>query len=98
MDNQQSNIGFRIARSASDNLFGFAYVPAGTFWMGDSLHIGQADEQPVHQVTLDAFYICRHEVTQEQYLAVMGSNPSSFHGSTPTTCGEYHLVRCRELL
>ena len=41
----------------------------------------QADESPVHQVTLaNAFYIGKTEVTQAQWTAKMGSNPSGFSG------------------
>ena len=37
-------------------------------------------EKPAHKVTLSSFYICKHEVTQEEWEAVMGSNPSNFEG------------------
>ena len=37
-------------------------------------------ESPTHQVTLGAFYIGRYEVTQAQWTARMGSNPSLFSG------------------
>jgi formylglycine-generating enzyme required for sulfatase activity len=38
-------------------------------------------EQPVHTVTLtNAYYIGRYEVTQAQWTAKMGSNPSYFTG------------------
>jgi formylglycine-generating enzyme required for sulfatase activity len=40
-------------------------VPGGSFQMG-SLN-GDEDEQPVHTVTLDAFYIDQYEVTNSQY-------------------------------
>ena len=51
-------------------------VPAGTFMMGEE---GWAT--PVHQVTItNAFYIGRYEVTQAQWQARMGSNPSYFTG------------------
>ena len=57
-------------------------VPPGTFTMGcsPSLQWGcQSNENPVHQVTLtQPFYLGRYEVTQAQWTAVMGSNPSSF--------------------
>ncbi len=64
--------------------FRMVFVPGGTFSMGASpLPDGQAFdpeadpmEQPVHQVTLDPFLICEHEVMQFLYYAVMGSNPS----------------------
>ena len=56
-------------------------VPPGTFMMGKSPGdpAAQSDESPQHQVTLtSAFYMGRTEVTQAQWLAEMGSNPSSF--------------------
>ena len=37
-------------------------------------------EKPAHQVTLSAFRIARYEVTQRQWEAVMGENPSGFKG------------------
>jgi formylglycine-generating enzyme required for sulfatase activity len=57
-------------------------VPPGTFMMGCSpsmQHGCSSNENPVHQVTLtQPFYLGRYEVTQAQWTAVMGSNPSSF--------------------
>ncbi|MFM8817754.1 MAG: SUMF1/EgtB/PvdO family nonheme iron enzyme [Phycisphaerales bacterium] len=57
-------------------------VPPGTFQMGCSAsdqHGCAADEGPVHPVTLtNPFYLGRHEVTQAQWIARMGSNPSFF--------------------
>ena len=52
------------------------FVEGGTFQMGSEL--GDADEQPVHAVTLSSIYIGKYEVTQKQWLEVMGSNPSYF--------------------
>ena len=41
----------------------------------------QADESPAHQVTLtNAFYMGKTEVTQAQWQATMGSNPSYYGG------------------
>jgi formylglycine-generating enzyme required for sulfatase activity len=56
-------------------------VPAGSFRMGDlSGRNGQA--KPVHRVTIpEAFAVGRFEVTQAQWEAVMGNNPSRFKGS-----------------
>ncbi len=39
-----------------------------------------SDESPLHAVRLSDFLIGRREVTQVQWLAVMGSNPASFAG------------------
>lgn len=46
-------------------------IPAGSFEMGDSFHEGCYDEVPVHRVTLSAFYISRHEVTNEQMVEAL---------------------------
>lgn len=52
-------------------------IPAGTFTMGSD---SAADHgaQPPHQVTLSAFKMSETDVTQEQYRAVMDTNPSYF--------------------
>ncbi len=60
-----------------------ALLPAGSFLMGSP--IGEQDrdpdEGPRHEVTISRpFRIGVHEVTQEQYRAVMGRNPSTFTG------------------
>ena len=62
-------------------------LPAGTFMMGSNF--GQAKEQPVHKVTLSQnFYIGVHEVTQEQWTKVMGTNPASkFKGPRNAVAG-----------
>jgi len=54
-------------------------VPGGSYMMG-SPYDGEAynEEQPYHSVTLEAFLMGETEVTQAQYLDVVGSNPSYF--------------------
>ena len=55
------------------------FVRPGSFMMGSDA--GSSDEKPVHKVTLaKPFYLGKFEVTQEQWQAVMGSNPSNFKG------------------
>ena len=50
-------------------------IPAGSFIMGDDK--GNPHEKPAHKVTITRpFYLGKYEVTQEQWIAVMGSNPS----------------------
>ena len=58
-------------------------VQGGTFTMGCTNEQGRGcydDERPSHQVTVSNFYIGKFEITQAQWKAVMGSNPSSFKG------------------
>ena len=59
------------------------YVSGGTFTMGATSEQGSDafdDEKPTHSVTLSSYYICKYEVTQALWRAVMGSNPSNFKG------------------
>ena len=61
----------------------FVLIPAGEFDMGSHLdEEGRCnDEGPVHHVNIEkAFYMGRYEVTQEQWRAIMGDNPSYFTG------------------
>lgn len=51
-------------------------VPAGSFMMGDGS--GYFSNQSQHQVTVPSFYMGKYEVTQPQWRAVMGNNPSYF--------------------
>ena len=60
-------------------------IPAGKFMMGspDSEQWRHTTEGPQHEVTLSKpFYMGVTEVTQAQYQAIMGTNPSSFKGAT----------------
>lgn len=50
------------------------FVQGGTFTMGSDE--GKKDARPAHEVNLNDFYIGKFELTQEQWLAVMGYNPS----------------------
>jgi len=59
-------------------------IPGGSFEMGSTME----GETPVHTVTLTGFYMAKYEVTQEQWEAVMGSNPSGFQGNYLLASGE----------
>ena len=54
-------------------------IPAGTFRMGSAS--GSDDEKPVHVVTITrGFWMGKFDVTQAQWKAVMGNDPSHFKG------------------
>ncbi|MBE9234721.1 SUMF1/EgtB/PvdO family nonheme iron enzyme [Anabaena aphanizomenioides LEGE 00250] len=57
-------------------------IPGGTFMMGspETEAKRDSDESPQHQVTVSGFFMGKYEVTQKQYQAIMGSNPSDFKG------------------
>lgn len=73
-----------------------ACVPAGTFTMGCVAgrdDIGATcfrDESPSHEVTLTrALWVMTAEVTQAQYEALVGSNPSGYSDAGPDpACGD----------
>jgi formylglycine-generating enzyme required for sulfatase activity len=53
-------------------------LPAGQFLMGSS----ESDsKKPKHQVKVNSFAIGKYPITQAQYQAVMGTNPSYFENS-----------------
>jgi formylglycine-generating enzyme required for sulfatase activity/predicted Ser/Thr protein kinase len=57
------------------------FVQGGSFTMGCTSEQGRDcddDEKPAHQVTVSSFWIGKYEVTQKEWEAVMGSNPSRF--------------------
>jgi formylglycine-generating enzyme required for sulfatase activity len=58
----------------------FVYIAPGTFTMGSpDDELGRYQDETQHQVTLTkGFYMQTTEVTQGQWQAVMGSNPSRF--------------------
>jgi formylglycine-generating enzyme required for sulfatase activity len=59
-------------------------IPAGSFDMGSNR--GEDNEKPVRHVTVaKSFAIGKTEVTQEQWLVVMGTNPSNF-ATCVTSC------------
>ncbi len=71
-------------RFINDLGMAFVYIPPGTFAMGSpATETGRLADETQHQVTLTTgYYIQTTEVTQEQWQAVMGNNPSHFK-----TCG-----------
>ncbi len=70
---------YAVWNTTGGQIEGMVYVAGGTFEMGSDDY--SSDERPVHTVTVGSFYMSPHEVTQAQWEAVMGENPSDFDGS-----------------
>ena len=63
----------------------FVWIEPGTFTMGspDSDSYGQSYEKPQHEVTISqGFWLGKYEITQGEWEAVVGSNPSYYQGSS----------------
>jgi formylglycine-generating enzyme required for sulfatase activity len=72
-------------------------VSGGSFWMGSD---DDTWEQPIHRVNLQEFLIGKYPVTQAQYQAVIGNNPSSFKGAqNPVEKVSWHdaIAFCQKL-
>ena len=70
----------RILGNLIDNMVA---VKGGTFTMGATSEQGSDAydwEKPTYRVTLSDYHIGKYEVTQEEWQAVMGNNPSYFKG------------------
>ena len=85
---QRSKAASSSASNAKLNLknltSNMVYVSGGTFTMGME---AESDDKPAHSVTVSGFYICKYEVTQALWKAVMGSNPSNWKGDNlPVEC------------
>ena len=77
------DIGFRpVLASTPAGLSGFVWISPGTFVMGSPPSEPERRlDEILHTVTLtQGFWLSDHEVTQGEYQAVMGSNPSKFTG------------------
>lgn len=75
--------------TTSDNLIlkslikNLVYVKGGIFLMGATPEQGECfyeNEMPIHPVSLSDFFISKYVVTQKEWFAVMGDNPSHFKG------------------
>jgi formylglycine-generating enzyme required for sulfatase activity len=72
-----SGIQFKVVASGRKSFEPeMVLVEGGRFMMGSNS--GDDDEKPVHEVELSSYYIGENEVTQAQWKAVMGNNPSYF--------------------
>ena len=63
------------------------FVEGGLFYMGEGLssdeftNHGAVDNKPSHEVVINSFFLARFEVTQDEWVIVMGTNPAHFQGN-----------------
>ena len=76
--------GENFTTSLSDTVnLDMIWCPPGTFMMGSPTdELGRDGDETQHQVTLTkGYWIGKYEVTQGQYEAIMGKNPSTFQAA-----------------
>ena len=64
-----------VEPTGSTTLEGMVSIPAGEFQMGSVDPEAEGDEQPVHTVSIDAFFMDKYEVTNAQYQKFVRANP-----------------------
>lgn len=70
------------------------YVAGGTFDAGSVDSLADDDERPLLRVEVESFYLGAYEVTQSEWTAVMGENPSRFRGGErPVECVSWYDVQ-----
>jgi len=77
-------------------------IPGGTFLMGSPASEAerQDHESPQHQVTVPSFFMGKYPLTQAQYQAIIGKNPSNFKGNNrpvETVSWDDAVLFCEEL-
>lgn len=101
----------RIVDLGDDKFLELVWIPSGTFMMGGEtsaeevakLSAGKAkyfaNEHPQHEVTISrGFWLGKYEVTQEQWEAVMDSNPSDCRGEKNLPVENVTWDDCQEFL
>src|ERR1700730_13753525 len=78
----------------------FLWIPPGSFMMGSPKEeMGRRDNETQHKVTLTkGFYLGVYTVTQEQWHAVMGKNPSYHRGEGNFPVENVSWNDCQEFL
>jgi len=72
-------------------------IEGGVYYMGSDASDAHDDENPVHKVRLDDFYLCKYEVTQAQWEAIIGDNPS-YHKDCDDCPVENIMFRVEEFI
>lgn len=78
----------------------FVWIKSGTFMMGSPKEEKERkDDETQHKVTLTkGFYMGVYTVTQEQWQAVMGNNPSDFKGEKNLPVESVSWDDCQEFI
>ncbi len=78
-DNKDKEIkNQNINVTANDDMI---FIKGGTFNMGSPTNeVQRNDDETLHEVKVNDFYVSAYELTQKEYESIMGNNPSNFKG------------------
>lgn len=73
------------------------FIKGGSFQMGSNDYEAESDEQPLHTVTLNDFYIGKFEVTNEEYCKFLNEEGNQIEGGVEwiNLNGNFNHERCR---
>lgn len=81
-DSPSEQEGGEVQTQTADVQDGFLYITGGSFQMGSPEdEAWRSEDETQHSVTVSDFYMAPYEVTQAEYEAITGNNPSNFSGS-----------------
>jgi formylglycine-generating enzyme required for sulfatase activity len=77
----KSSYSQKAEKIPSDEMIHFVYVEGGSFEMGDVWNDGfHDDEQPVHMITVNSFWISEHEITNSQFCTFLNEMGNPVEG------------------
>lgn len=77
-DKEIEDRNINVTKGEDDLIF----IKGGKFSMGSPKdEVQRENDETLHEVFINDFYVSSYEVTQEEYESIMGSNPSNFKGS-----------------
>ncbi|RKZ50564.1 MAG: hypothetical protein DRR08_30155 [Candidatus Parabeggiatoa sp. nov. 2] len=77
--NEPKQSRYQIEDLGNGVILEMVYIPGGTFLMGSpETEKDRFDWETQHEVTVKPFYMGKYPITQAQWQAVMGNNPSHF--------------------
>ncbi len=78
--NEPKQARYQIEDLGKGVILEMVYIPGGTFLMGspETEKDREDDYETQHKVTVKPFYMGKYPITQAQWQAVMGNNPSHF--------------------
>ena len=75
LGDKEATATITVQLETDDGTDNMVLIPAGEFLMGSNDPEARNDEQPVHTVYVDAFYMDIYEVTNAQYKEFVDANP-----------------------
>jgi formylglycine-generating enzyme required for sulfatase activity len=83
IDRIQGKAQYFVEQLGKNITLDMVLIPRGTFVMGapETEEGSKSNERPQRIVSIEPFFLGKYPITQAQYTAIMGENPSRFQGN-----------------